>query len=98
MYCFRKSKIADISASLKVVNIAVSFLAATNRSATLRRSKDIFLRVTCRSPVGVPIDGTAWIASSLVIRPFRPDPVIVALSIPFSSMIFFAAGEGEPEA
>ena len=49
----------DISASLKVVSIAVSFFAATNRSATLRLSKDIFLRVTGRSPVGVPIEGTA---------------------------------------
>ena len=55
-------------------SIAVSFLAATNRSATLRPSKDIFFRVTRRSPVGVPIEGTASIASFLVIRPLRPVP------------------------
>ena len=90
---------ALISTSLKVVNIAVSFLAETNRSATFLRSIDNFDLVSPRlPPVGVPIEGTAFTASSLVILPSRPEPETVFLSTPFSSKIFFAAGEGTPDA
>ncbi len=85
--------------SLKVVNIAVSFLAATNLSATLRRNIDNLVRSTPRlPPVGVPIEGTAFTASSLVILPPLPVPVTVAGAIFFSSNIFLAAGDGVPVA
>ena len=61
--------------SLNVVNIAVSFFTETKRSATLRRNIDNFLRSLVREPVpGVPIDGTAFTASSLVTRPSLPVP------------------------
>src|SRR5690606_14098382 len=61
--------------SLKVVSIAVVFFASTKRSATFLRSIDIFLRSLFRGPpVGVPIDGTALTASSLVTRPSFPVP------------------------
>ena len=50
-----------MSTSLNVVNMAVSFLAETNLSATLRRSIDNFVLSEPRfPPVGVPIDGTAF--------------------------------------
>ena len=39
-----------MSTSLNVVNMAVSFLTPTKRSATLRRSMDIFSRRTSRDP------------------------------------------------
>jgi hypothetical protein len=83
--------------SLKVVNIAVSFLAATKRSATLRRNIDNFVRSCPRLLLGVPIDGTAFTASSLVILPSLPVPVGCWSNI-FSSNIFLAAGDGVPEA
>ena len=99
LYSFLSSKIGDISTSLKVVNIAVSFLAETKRSATFLRSIDNLDRVSpLLPPVGVPIEGTAFTASSLVIRPSRPEPETEAAETPFSSNIFFAAGEGAPEA
>ena len=87
-------------ASLNVVNIAVSFLALTKRSATFRRSIDIFLRCVSRTPCagGVPIDGTASIASCLVTRPSLPVPCIVEGFMPFSLSIFLAAGEAVPVA
>ena len=79
--------------------MAVSFLAETNLSATLRRNMDSFERSEPRlPPVGVPIEGTAFTASSLVILPSLPVPVIEAGAIFFSSNIFRAAGEGMPEA
>ncbi len=99
LYFSLSSKMALISTSLKVVNIALSFLAETKRSATFLRNMDSFDLVSPRlPPVGVPIDGTALTASSLVIRPSRPDPETESLSIPFSSKIFLAAGEGTPDA
>src|SRR3970040_2160794 len=85
--------------SLKIVNISLSFLAATNLSATLRRNIESFERSEPRlPPVGVPIDGVAFTASSLVILPSLPVPVTVAGPIFFSSNIFLAAGDGVPEA
>jgi hypothetical protein len=81
--------------SLKVVNIAVSFLAETKRSATLRRNMDNFVLSEPREPpVGVPIDGTAFTASSLVILPPLPVPTMSEGSMFFSSNIFLAAGDG----
>ncbi len=66
-----------MSTSLKVVNIAVSFLAATKRSATFLRNIDNFvLSEPLFPPVGVPIEGTAFIASSVVILPPLPVPTI----------------------
>src|SRR5690606_21725196 len=60
---FLKANIGDMSTSLKVVNMAVVFLASTKRSATLRRNIDILLLEVPRDPpVGVPIDGTAFTA------------------------------------
>ena len=85
--------------SLKVVNIAVVFLASTKRSATLRRNIDILLRdCPLFPPVGVPIDGTAFTASSFVTRPSLPVPCTALASIPFSAKIFFAAGLAVPDA
>jgi hypothetical protein len=41
--------------------MAVSFLALTNLSATLRRNIESFVRSDARlPPVGVPIDGVAF--------------------------------------
>jgi hypothetical protein len=48
-------------------------------------------------PVGVPIDGTAFTASSLVILPSLPVPV-KAGAIFFRLIFFLAAGDGVPEA
>jgi len=85
--------------SLKVVNIAVSFFAATNLSATLRRNIDnLVLSTPLEPPVGVPIEGTAFTASSFVILPSFPVPIISEGWIFFSSNIFLAAGEGVPVA
>ncbi len=79
--------------------MAVSFLAATRRSATFRRSMESLLRDSPRSPLpGVPMEGTAFTASSFVMRPSFPDPVTVLGSMPFSSRILRAAGEATPEA
>ena len=90
---------ADISTSLKVVSIAVSFFAETKRSATFLRSMDNFLRSLPRLALpGVPIEGIALTASSFVMRPSRPLPFTSFEDIPFSSRIFLAAGDGEPVA
>ena len=49
--CFlRKSMTGFMSTSLKVVNIAVSFLTETKRSATFRRNMLIFSRRVSRLP------------------------------------------------
>ena len=85
--------------SLNVVNMAVSFLAATNLSATLRRNIDNLVRSAPRlPPVGVPMAGVAFTASSLVILPSLPVPTMSEGCMFFSSNIFLAAGEGAPEA
>ena len=85
--------------SLNVVNMAVSFLAATNLSATLRRNIDNLVRSAPRlPPVGVPMAGVAFTASSLVILPSLPVPTMSEGWMFFSSNIFLAAGEGAPEA
>ena len=86
--------------SLKVVSIAVSLFTATKRSATFLRSIDIFLRVVPLVPSSgiVPIDGTAFTASSLVILPAFPVPVIEDASMSFSAKIFLAAGDAVPVA
>src|SRR6056297_1773888 len=69
LYCFLNSKIADISTSLKVVNMAVSFLAETKRSATFLLNMESLERLSPRFPpvTGEPIDGLASMASDLVI-------------------------------
>jgi hypothetical protein len=54
--------------------MAVS-LAATKRSATLRRNIDNFVLRSTASSCRVPIDGVAFTASSLVILPSLPVPV-----------------------
>src|ERR1700761_6364129 len=51
LYLLRISIIGDISTSLKVVSIAVSFLTATNRLATVLRKGDIFSRRSPLAPV-----------------------------------------------
>jgi hypothetical protein len=66
--------------SLKVVNMAVSFLALTNLSATLRRNID-FVRSDALPPVGVP-DGVAF-TSSLVTLPSFPVPLTEVVGIFF---------------
>ncbi len=85
--------------SLKVVNIAVSFLAATKRSATFLRNIESFtLSVPREPPVGVPIAGIALAASSVVILPPFPVPTMSEGEMFFSSNIFLAAGDGAPVA
>ena len=99
LYSERNAKIGDISTSLNVVNMAVVFFTSTKRSATLRRNIDILLlEVPLLPPVGVPIDGTAFTASSLVILPSFPVPETAPASIPFSAKIFLAAGLALPVA
>ena len=100
LYCVRKSKIGCMFTSLNVVNIAVSLFTATKRCATFLRNIDIFLRSVPLSPSTglVPILGTAFSASFLVILPAFPVPFTVEFSIPFSAKIFFAAGEAVPVA
>src|SRR5476649_1932949 len=56
LYLLRISMIGDISTSLKVVNMAVSFLTATKRLATVLRNGDIFSR---RSPPAGVVDAGA---------------------------------------
>ena len=85
--------------SLKVVNIAVSFLAATKRSATFLRNIESFTLSEPREPpVGVPIAGTAFAASSVVILPPFPVPTMSEGLMFFSFNIFLAAGDGVPVA
>ncbi|CAI8420909.1 MAG: Uncharacterised protein [Polaribacter sejongensis] len=86
--------------SLKVVNMAVSLFTATKRSATFLRNIDIFLRSVPLKPLAgcVPIEGTAFTASSLVILPSFPVPFIADVGIPFSASTFLAAGEAVPVA
>ena len=99
LYFFLSANIGDISTSLKVVNIAVSFLTVTNLSATLRRSIDNFLRlVSVNLSPFVPIDGVAFTASSLVILPSFPVPFIIEGTMFFSANIFLAAGDAVPVA
>ena len=101
LYSLRILLIGVMFTSLKVVSIAVSFLAETSLSATLRRNIDNFVRSVPRlPPVGVPIEATAvaFTASSLVILPPLPVPVTEAGAIFFSSNIFLAAGDGVPAA
>src|ERR1700753_4131393 len=50
LYFVRSSIIGDISTSLKVVSIAVSFLTATRRFATVFRNEDIFSRRSVLEP------------------------------------------------
>ena len=80
--------------------MAVSFLAETNRSATLRRSIESLVLDSERFAPGakLPIAGVAFNTSSLVILPSLPVPEIESAVNPFSFMIFAAAGEGVPVA
>src|ERR1700760_704219 len=59
LYLPRNSIIGDMSTSLKVVSIAVSFLTVTKRLATVLRSEDIFSRFSLLSPVTGAGDGDA---------------------------------------
>jgi hypothetical protein len=73
--------------SLKVVNMAVSFLALTNLSATLRRNIESFVRSdaasSCRSSHRV-----AFTASSLVTLPSFPVPLTEVVAIFFHLKFF----------
>ena len=98
--------IGFMSTSLKVVNMAVSFLTPTRRSATLRRSMLIFSRLTSRLPVqpapgrsgwGMPFAMAAR-TSCLSTRPPGPLPATWPACNPFSSISLRAAGEGCPAA
>src|ERR1700743_2527578 len=51
LYLARSSMIGDMSTSLKVVSIAVSFFTATKRLATVLRNDDIFSRRSDRGPL-----------------------------------------------
>ena len=94
--------IGFMSTSLNVVNIAVSFFTETKRSATLRRSIDIFSRVCSRvppQPCASDAETPAVIAattSCFVMRPSFPVPAIFAVFTLFSAITFAAAGEGVP--
>ncbi|MNY16755.1 hypothetical protein D3C86_1500380 [compost metagenome] len=98
--------------SLKVVNIAVSFLTATKRFATVLRSGDIFSRRSFLDPATgaatVAFGASAFAAgcaafcafraSSFVILPSTPVPLTAAASTPFSASILPAEGDGVPVA
>ena len=103
LYLARKSMIGFIFTSLKVVNMAVSFLAATNLLATVLRKLLIFSTLLLRSPEGLlylldeeePLPPLATMASStsvLVILPFGPLPFTCAGLIPCSSINSLARG------
>ena len=80
LYFARRSITGFMSTSLNVVNMAVSFLTPTKRSATLRRSMDIFSRRTSRDPphwaAEEPSNPAANAASTscFKMRPSRPVP------------------------
>ncbi len=77
--------------------MAVSFLTITKRSATFLRNIESFVFSELRDPpAGVPILGTAFTASFLVILPSFPVPVTAVEAIPFSANTFLAAGEALP--
>jgi hypothetical protein len=81
--------------SLKVVN---RFVLQLLNALLLYDALIILYALLTASSCRVPIDGTAFTASSLVILPSLPVPVTAAGAIFFSSNIFFAAGDGVPEA
>ena len=84
---------------MKVVNIAVSFLTETSLSASFLLNIDSFdFEESFSGSNADPIDAFALTASCFVILPFLPVPTISFELIPFSSRIFFAAGEEEPDA
>ena len=86
--------------------MAVSFLTATKRLATVLRNEDIFSLRSPLEPAGTAAftgattfgaaAGCAFKASSFVMRP--PTPLPEVLSKPFSAKIFAAAGDGTPSA
>jgi 2-oxoglutarate dehydrogenase E2 component (dihydrolipoamide succinyltransferase) len=79
-----EAKPAPAPAAEKTYASGTPSLAATRRSATFRRSIDNFVLSEPRlPPVGVPIDGIAFTASSLVILPPFPVPGIEEESIFF---------------
>ena len=91
LYFFRISKIFVRSASLKVVNMAVSFFTDTNLSDTFLLNMDSFsLDSNLVSSIDEPIAGTTFKTSSLVI--FSPLVFITLRSIPFSDAILLASG------
>src|SRR5690606_4741856 len=110
LYFLRISITALISTSLKVVSMAVVFLAATSREAIVLRRPDIFSRLVSRekelaivswaralrdeSALGAAAAVFAPIASALVILPSFPEPWTEFGSTPFSARIFAAAGDG----
>src|SRR5690606_32610025 len=114
LYLARRSMIGCIFTSLKVVNIAVSFLTLTKRFAIVLRRDVIFSLRSLRAPATGAVAagsaagllsafgaaGFAWAfsASSFVIRPSLPVPLIVEGSIPFSLNILAAAGDAVPAA
>src|SRR6056300_1150863 len=90
--------------SLKVVNIAVSFLAETRRLATVLRKLDIFSRLGSREALfpkpdtvddflDTPFFTKASSTSILVILPFEPVPVISEGLIPYSWISSLAKGD-----
>src|ERR1700742_267214 len=64
LYLPRSSIIGDISTSLKVVSIAVSFLTATKRLATVLRNDDMRSRRSLLSPAaGAGVEGAVGAAT-----------------------------------
>ena len=93
LYFFLKSNILDISTSLKVVNIAVSFFTLTSLSATFLLSIESFCLLSGRSFwLAEPIAGFPSRISCFVILPPFPVGVILLISIFLSIAIFLAAG------
>src|SRR5471030_2757624 len=74
LYLERISIMGDISTSLKVVSMAVSFLTATRRLATVLRNKDIFSRRSERAPVAatsaLATIGSAFLTGASAGAPF----------------------------
>jgi hypothetical protein len=81
--------------SLKVVNMAFHF-ALTNLLLYVVTLKVLYAQMRT-PPVGVPIDGVAFTASSLVTLPSFPVPLTEVVGI-FFHLKFFLQLEGVPEA
>src|SRR5690606_32326501 len=109
LYFERRSIIGCMFTSLKVVSMAVSFFTLTRRFAIVLRREVIFSRRSFRAPatgagagaaagfdsaaLAVAGAACAFSASSFVIRPSLPVPLMVDGSMPFSLKILAAAGE-----
>src|SRR5471032_1015629 len=84
LYLQRSSIMGDISTSLKVVSMAVSFLTATKRRATVLRRFDIFSRLSPRASGLAAGAVTAGVAGGTAILVGAGDAVVCGFSFTLS--------------